>query len=268
MTKDRILSLFSWNVNGMRAILKKNFLEFLDRKRPDVLCLQETKISNGTREKENLEIPGYRCFWNGAERPGYSGTATLIRESLFRDGEDFAVLFSNGFGSPDFDSEGRIQVFLLAGFYLVNVYFPNAGEGLVRLQYKLDFNDYLLKHLKKMEKKHPVVLCGDFNVAHREIDLARPKQNEGNAGYTPEERAWMDKFLRSGFRDTFRHFYPEEIQYSWWSYRFQARKKNIGWRIDYFCVSEAFIRHAREALILNEIEGSDHCPVALRVSVA
>jgi len=265
MTPGRTLTLYSWNVNGMRAILKKNFLEFLETKEPDILCLQETKLSDAAREKERIEIPGYRSFWNAAERPGYSGTATLIRESLFKDNPDFAVLFSNGFGVREYDSEGRIQVFSLDGFYLANVYFPNAAEELARLQYKMAFNEYLLNNLKKLGKRNPVLVCGDFNVAHREIDLARPKQNEGNAGYTVEERAWMDRFLKSGFRDTFRELNGDEVRYSWWSYRFQARKKNIGWRIDYFCVSDAFVNRIRRATILDQVEGSDHCPVGVEV---
>lgn len=263
---ERTVSLYSWNVNGLRAVLKKGFQDFLDARSPDVLCLQETKLSDGAREKEKIEFPGYRVFWNPAERPGYSGTATLVRDRLFKEEAHFSPVFPNGFGNPAFDSEGRIQVFRIGGFHLANVYFPNAGEGLARLQYKIDFNDYLLKHLKKLEKKHPVVLCGDFNVAHRPIDLARPKPNEGNAGYTPEERAWMDKFLKAGFKDTFREMNGDEVRYSWWSYRFQARKKNIGWRIDYFCATGSFMNRVRSATILNEVEGSDHCPVALEVA--
>jgi len=258
---SRTIRLMSWNVNGMRAVLKKGFTDFLESASPDLLCIQETKMGRAAIEKEALSFPGYTIHWNPAERPGYSGTATLVRDGL----RDLRPL-NRGFGRTGFDAEGRIQSFELPGFFLVNAYFPNANHELSRLSYKIDFNDYLLRNLRRLEKKKPVILCGDFNVAHEEIDLARPKENRGNAGFTDEERAWMTKFLRSGFRDTFRAVNGDRVQYSWWSYRAGARRKNIGWRIDYFCVSERLLERVRGAAILDGVMGSDHCPVSLEIA--
>jgi exodeoxyribonuclease-3 len=249
------MKILSWNVNGIRAVVRKGFGNFLKKEKPTVLCLQEIKIGAAVINKENLEFAGYHIFWNPAERPGYSGTAILAREEI--EARELPKLF--------WDNEGRIQVLELSKFYLVNVYFPNAGHGLPRLDFKMEFNNKLLRYLKKLEKKKPLVVCGDFNVAHQEIDLARPKNNEGNAGFTTEEREWMDNFLRAGFVDTFRHFYPHKIQYSWWTYKFKAREKNIGWRIDYFCISREFLPHIKRAFILDHIFGSDHCPVGIEV---
>jgi exodeoxyribonuclease III len=249
------MKLVSWNVNGIRSVVKKGFLDFLKKEDPDVLCLQETKIADLAREKEKFDFPGYEEFWNPAERSGYSGTAIFARNGLK------AVLLS----PLDWDNEGRVQILELEKFYLVNVYFPNANHELSRLKFKIDFNDKLLAYLKKIEKKKPIVICGDFNVAHKEIDLARPKQNEGNPGFTPEERAWMTKFLKAGFVDVYRQIYPDKIEYTWWSYRTFARDRNIGWRIDYFCASASLANSIKKAYILTDVYGSDHCPVGIEV---
>ena len=255
------MNIISWNVNGIRAVIKKEFLDFLKKEKPDILCLQEIKIAEGARAKEKFYFPGYIEFWNSAERPGYSGTAILLKV-----GTEYCSILDNGFDNKKFDIEGRVQTLELEKFYLVNVYFPNANHELSRLNYKLEFNNNLLKHIKKLEKSKPVVVCGDFNVAHEEIDLARPKDNIGNPGFTKEERVWMDKFLKVGFIDTFRYFYPEKKAYSWWSYRFNARVRDIGWRIDYFCISAKFIKHIKTAFISKKILVSDHCPVGIEVN--
>jgi len=246
----------SWNVNGIRAIAKKGFLDFLNTKKPDFLCLQEIKISDAARAQTEFDFADYQEFWNSAERPGYSGTAILVKNGIK----------AKQMPNLKWDNEGRILVLEAEKFYLVNVYFPNANHELSRLDFKLDFNDKLLKHLKKLEKNKPIILCGDMNVAHEEIDLARPKDNVGSPGFTKEERVWMTKFLNAGFVDTFRFLNKNKIQYSWWSYRMRAREKNIGWRIDYFCVSKSFIKKVKTAFIWNEVMGSDHCPVGIEVT--
>jgi exodeoxyribonuclease III len=256
------MRIISWNVNGLRAVVKKNFNEFLEDEKPDILCLQETKISSSAREKEEFDFPGYEEFLNPAERPGYSGTATLIKPPFVKGGKGDFLL-----SKLSWDDEGRVQTAELEKFYIVNCYFPNANHELSRLKFKINFNDKLLAYLKKLEKKKPVIICGDFNVAHQEIDLARPKDNIGNAGFTPEEREWMTKFLNAGFVDTYRYFYPENKEYTWWSYRFFARAKNLGWRIDYFCVSKSLIKSIKKPFILKNILGSDHCPVGIEVDL-
>ncbi|MDD5071316.1 MAG: exodeoxyribonuclease III [Patescibacteria group bacterium] len=249
------MEILSWNVNGIRAVARKGFLNFLKKQKPDILCLQEIKISDIARLKENFDFGGYKEYWHPAERPGYSGTAILVKEGLATKILPYL----------DWDNEGRVQVLDCGFFYLVNVYFPNANHELSRLDFKLKFNDKLLKYLKKLEEKKPLIITGDFNVAHEEIDLARPKDNIGNPGFTHEERNWMTKFLSSGFIDTFRYFNKNKVQYSWWSYRFSARARNIGWRIDYFCVSAKFIKQVKRAFIFEKIHGSDHCPVGIEV---
>ncbi|MFH1823018.1 MAG: exodeoxyribonuclease III [Patescibacteria group bacterium] len=268
------MKILSWNVNGIRAVVKKGFKDFLKKEKPDILCLQEIKISGSAREKEEFSSKGgpasgwdfldYEEFWNSAERPGYSGTAVLVRRlkaCLRSQVKSYKV----GLNNKIFDAEGRVQTMDLGKFYLVNAYFPNANHELSRLNFKLEFNDAILKYLKKLEKLKPVIICGDFNVAHEEIDLARPKDNIGNPGFTNEERAWMTKFLKAGFVDTFRYFNKNKIEYSWWSYRFNARERNIGWRIDYFCVSDKMLKYVKNAFILNSITGSDHCPVGIEL---
>ena len=249
------MKIISWNVNGLRAVIKKGFADFLKKSKPDILCLQEIKIDEAAIKLAECDFSGYQELWNPAERKGYSGTAVLVRDGLKAALEP----------KLDWDDEGRVQIIDSGKFYLANVYFPNANHELSRLKFKLEFNDKLLSYFKKLEKNKPVIVCGDYNVAHEEIDLARPRDNIGNAGFTDEERAWMTKFLRQGFIDTFRHFYPEKQEYSWWSYRAFARVKNIGWRIDYFCVSGKIIKRVKRAFIMGGIEGSDHCPVGIEV---
>jgi exodeoxyribonuclease III len=249
------MKLLSWNVNGIRAVVKKGFSDFLKKESPDVLCLQEIKIDKEAINKKEFDFPGYQEFYNPAERKGYSGTAILVKNNLDIKIENKLV----------WDDEGRIQVADLGKFFLANVYFPNANHELSRLGFKLNFNDKLLRYIKSLEKSKPVIICGDYNVAHNEIDLARPKDNVGNPGFTDEERAWMTKFLHSGFKDTFREKFPQEVKYSWWSYRMRAREKNIGWRIDYFCVSDKMMKDIKEAFILDKIHGSDHCPVGIMI---
>jgi exodeoxyribonuclease-3 len=249
------MKLLSWNVNGIRAVVKKGFVDFLKKEKPDVLCLQEIKISASAKAKEVFDFAGYQEFWNSADRPGYSGTMILVKDGIKVLGEEN---FLN-------DTEGRVQALELDKFYLVNVYFPNANNELSRLDFKLRFNERLLKFLKRLEEKKSVVICGDYNVAHEPIDLFHPKENEGCAGYTASERAWMSKFLKSGFVDVFRCQHPSEKKYSWWSYRAGARERNVGWRIDYFCVSDNMLTKVKSSFIKNEIKGSDHCPVGIEL---
>ena len=249
------LNILSWNINGIRAAIKKGFIDFLKKQGPDIICLQEVKISNEARAKEEFDFADYQEFFNCAKRPGYSGTAILVKNGL-------KVKY---LPSLDFDDEGRIQVLDIGNYYLVNVYFPNANDELSRLDFKIDFNDKLLDYLKTLEKTKPLIITGDYNVAHQEIDLARPKQNIGNAGFTQEERVWMSKFLSHGFKDTFRELHPDKIQYSWWSYRANARANNVGWRIDYFCVSDKIIKKISQAFILDKVTGSDHSPIGITI---
>ena len=260
------MKILSWNVNGIRAVIKKGFHEFLKKEKPDILCLQEIKINNEARLKEDFDFPDYAEFWNSADRPGYSGTAILVRTptptSLLVKERGVKVV-----PKLNWDGEGRVQVIDTGKFYLANVYFPNANHELSRLDFKIKFNNKLLRYFKKLELKKPVVIAGDYNVAHEEIDLARPKDNVGNPGFTVEEREWMTKFLKAGFIDTFREFHPEKREYSWWSYRFRARVRNVGWRIDYLCVSAKIMNQIKKAYILNNITGSDHCPVGIEVKI-
>lgn len=254
------MKLISWNVNGLRAILKKGFSDFLKFNQPDILCLQETKISAATLSELNLEFSGYNFFGYSALRPGYSGTAVLVKTELVD-----CIKITNGFNLVEFDSEGRVQTVELRDFYLLNVYFPNANAQLSRLPYRLKFNEALLQYIKKLEKIKPVILTGDYNVAHQEIDLARPKENIGQAGFTFEEREWLSRFLAVGFLDTFRTLNGAQIQYSWWSFRAGARVRNVGWRIDYFCASAKLRNMLKKASILDKVTGSDHAPVVLEL---
>jgi len=254
------MKLYSWNVNGIRAAVKNGFVEVLKKEKPDIIGLQEIKISHAKREEAQLDFKGYEEYWNPAERPGYSGTAILVKSSKLK-----VQSYKAGIGVEEFDKEGRVQTLEFDKFYFVNCYFPNANHELSRLKYKLDFNKEFIKYVKKLEKNKSVVACGDFNVAHEEIDLKNPKENVGNPGFTDEERESMDHFLNSGLIDTFRHFNREKIQYSWWSYRFTARARNIGWRIDYFLVSAKIIKKVKKAFILDKIKGSDHCPVGIEI---
>jgi len=255
------MKIISWNVNGIRAVAKKGLAVFLRTEKPDILCIQEVKISDATRAQTEFDFPGYMEYWNSAKRPGYSGTAILVRE-------DFKEVLGvkNGLGLAKFDDEGRVQTLELKKYYLVNIYFPNSNHELSRLDYKLEFNKELLKYLKKLEKNKPIIVTGDYNVAHEEIDLARPKDNVGNAGFTAEERSWMSVFLKAGLVDTFRYLNGDKIQYSWWSFCAGARARNIGWRIDYFCVSDKLKKRIKKAYILDKTLGSDHAPIGLEIN--
>lgn len=249
------MRLISWNVNGIRAAMGKGFLDFAREESPDVLCVQETKMQEGQAE---VPLEGYHQYWCSADKKGYSGTAVFAKE------EPLSVTY--GIGVDEHDHEGRVITAEYEDFFLVDVYVPNAQDGLKRLDYRMRWEDDFRAYLKKLEEHKPVIVCGDFNVAHREIDLKNPKTNRKNAGFTDEEREKMTRLLDAGFVDTWRHFYPDrEGVYSWWSYRFNARKNNAGWRIDYFLVSEALRDRLREAEILTEVYGSDHCPVALTI---
>ena len=247
------MKLISWNVNGLRAAMGKGFLDAFSALDADIFCLQETKLQSG---QIALDLPGYRQYWNYAEKKGYSGTAVFTRR------EPLSVRY--GLGVEAHDHEGRVITLEYPDFYFATVYTPNAQDGLARLPYRMQWEDAFLTYLKELEKEKPVVFCGDLNVAHTEIDIKNPKSNIHNAGFTQEERDKMTALLGSGFVDTFRHFHPDVTgAYSWWSYRFHARENNAGWRIDYFIVSQALAPRLVSASIHSEIFGSDHCPVEL-----
>ena len=249
------MKLISWNVNGLRACVGKNFMEDFEKLNADIFCLQETKLQEG---QITLDLPGYHQYWNYAEKKGYSGTAVFTRK------EPLSVAY--GIGVEEHDHEGRVITLEFEDYYLVTVYTPNSQEGLRRLDYRMQWEDDFLAYIQSLDRKKPVIYCGDLNVAHQEIDLKNPKTNRKNAGFTDEERAKMTTVLSSGFVDTFRYFYPDaEGVYSWWSYRFRAREKNAGWRIDYFIVSERLKDRLENASIHTEIFGSDHCPVELEL---
>ena len=243
----------SWNVNGLRACMEKGFMDAFRQLDADVFCLQETKLQQG---QITLDLPGYYQFWNYAEKKGYSGTAVFSRE------EPLSVQY--GLGIEQHDHEGRVITLEFPDYYFITVYVPNSQEELKRLDYRMVWEDDFLSYVKKLEETKPVIFCGDLNVAHREIDLKNPASNRRNAGFTDEERAKFDAALKSGLTDTFRYFYPDQENiYSWWSYRFQARARNAGWRIDYFVVSDCLKDRLQDAKIHTEITGSDHCPVEL-----
>ena len=243
----------SWNVNGLRACMEKGFMDAFRQLDADVFCLQETKLQQG---QITLDLPGYNQFWNYAEKKGYSGTAVFSRE------EPISARY--GLGIEQHDHEGRVITLEFPDYYFITVYVPNSQEELKRLDYRMVWEDDFLSYVKKLEETKPVIFCGDLNVAHREIDLKNPASNRRNAGFTDEERAKFDAALKSGLTDTFRYFYPDQENiYSWWSYRFQARARNAGWRIDYFVVSDCLRDRLQDAKIHTEITGSDHCPVEL-----
>jgi exodeoxyribonuclease-3 len=253
-----VIKILSWNVNGVRAALKKGLLDWLKKTSPDILCLQETKASEAQLPPELRYPPGYEVVWNAAERPGYSGVATFSKKK--------PVSVKRGFGIAQFDREGRVLETDHGDFILFNIYFPNGKMGPERLKYKMDFYDEALKYFIKLTKKgKKLVICGDYNTAHHPIDLAHPKQNEDVSGFLPIERAWMDRLEKSGFIDTFRVFNKEPSQYSWWDIRTGARARNIGWRIDYHFISENLKPHLKNAFILPEVMGSDHCPVGVEL---
>jgi len=247
----------SWNVNGIRACSGKGFLESFESLDADIFCLQETKLQAG---QIDLDLPGYHQYWNYAEKKGYSGTALFTKE------EPLNVTY--GIGIPEHDTEGRVITAEFADYYFITVYVPNSQDGLRRLDYRMQWEDDFLAYIKKLDKEKPVIYCGDLNVAHKEIDLKNPSSNHHNAGFTDEERGKMTAVLSGGFTDSFRYFYPDlEGIYSWWSYRFSAREKNAGWRIDYFIVSNRIKDKMKDAKIHTEIFGSDHCPVELDIDL-
>ena len=251
------MKCISWNVNGIRACVKKGFLDFFKEADADIFCIQETKMQEGQLD---LELDGYEQYWNYAVKKGYSGTAVFTKE------RPLAVTY--GMAIEEHDQEGRVITLEYEDFYFVTVYTPNSQSELARLDYRMTWEDDFLAYLKGLEEKKPVVFCGDLNVAHKEIDLKNPKTNRKNAGFTDEERGKFTDLLAAGFTDTFRYLYPDvEGIYSWWSYRFSARAKNAGWRIDYFCVSDCLKDKVEDAKILNDVMGSDHCPIELDIAL-
>jgi len=253
------MKLISWNVNGVRAVVKKGFLDWLEQAQPDILCLQETKAHVDQLTSEILTDHGYHTYWHSGERRGYSGVATFCKEE--------PLYVQEGLGIERYDAEGRVLVTEHENFLLYNIYFPNGQKDNERLQYKLDFYDDLLPIInEQVESGNNVVVTGDWNTAHHPIDLARPKQNVNTSGFMPIEREKLDMYVENGWIDTFRLFHQEGERYSWWTYRFGARERNVGWRIDYFFVNEGFLDNVEDADIHDEIMGSDHCPVSLELS--
>jgi len=250
------MRFISWNVNGFRSCLDKGFAEFFREQDADFVCIQETKMQPGQAE---LDTPEHKQFWYSAEKKGYSGTA------IFAKHEPLSV--SYGIGVPEHDREGRAITLEYDNFYLLNVYTPNSQRELARLDYRMEWENALREYICALDKKKPVIYCGDLNVAHEEIDLKNPKTNHKNAGFTDEERGKFSKLLESGFSDSFRRLYPDRVEYSWWSYMMKARERNIGWRIDYFVVSNRIFDKVTDAKILTEVMGSDHCPVCLEIDI-
>jgi exodeoxyribonuclease-3 len=252
------MRIVSWNVNGLRAVLARDALAWAWHRQPDVLCLQEIKARPEQIREEQRAFPGYQAIWNPAERPGYSGVATLLREP--------AREMRTGMDDRDSDLEGRVIQTLHPRFRLFNVYFPNGGRGEERLRYKLDFYARLLELCDDLHARgESIIITGDFNTAHQPIDLKYPRQNQNISGFLPEERAWVQKFLEHGFVDIYRHLYPDRVQYTWWTYRVNARQRGIGWRLDYFLVSESLLAAVRDVVIHEQVSGSDHCPVELEI---
>jgi exodeoxyribonuclease-3 len=250
------MKITTWNVNGIRAVLNKGFAGWVQAHRPDVLCLQEVKARPEQLPAEQQQLGDYTAIWHPAERPGYSGVATFLRQP--------AQAFEVGIGNHLYDVEGRVIQTLHPGFRLFNVYFPNGGRGLERVAYKLDFYAELLSLCDRLHAAgEKVVITGDFNTAHREIDLARPRQNVMNTGFLPEERLWLDHYLEHGFVDAYRQLYPEKVEYTWWSYVTNARVKNVGWRLDFFMVSRGLLPAVQDVVVHADVPGSDHCPVTL-----
>jgi exodeoxyribonuclease-3 len=254
------MRLVSWNVNGIRAALRKGFGEWLTNDSPDILCLQETRIQPGQLSENMSQPEGYEAYWHSAEKKGYSGVATLCRARP----ESVRL----GLGNPRFDVEGRVLITQHAGFTLLNVYFPNGRRGRERVAYKIDFYDSLLSRCDMLRAQgHRLIVCGDYNTAYQAIDLARPKENQKTSGFLPEEREALHRWLTRGFVDVYRHLHPVAEEYTWWTYRFNARARNIGWRIDYFLVAEDLLPHVESAGILGSVNGSDHCPIELGLSI-
>lgn len=252
----------TWNVNGFRAVLKKQFKESITKLSPDILCIQETKAKPDQVTEQDREIPGYKVIWNAAERPGYSGVATYCKEGINYQSPAL------GIGNEEFDVEGRTIKIDLGNLVLYNIYFPNGQRGMDRVNFKLRFYEKLLNNCIKLhEEGRQIIITGDFNTAHTEIDLANPKENSKTSGFLPEEREWITTYLNNGFTDAFRVLYPEKVQYTWWTYRFNARPRNIGWRLDYFLVSESLLNNVVDVVIHDEVDGSDHCPVSLVLNI-
>ena len=248
--------MLCWNVNGIRAVVKKGFLQWLQKESPDILCLQETKASPENLTEDLLEPPGYHTYWNYPERKGYSGVATITKEKPVRS--------QNGLGIKAFDTEGRIIISEYPEFTLCNVYFPNGKQGAERLKYKLDFYDVFFNYMEPRRLRgEKLIFCGDVNTAHQEIDLARPKENSKISGFLPVERAWLDKLVAHGYIDIFRQFNGEPGQYTWWDMKTGARARNVGWRIDYFFITENLLSQVAKAFIMPDVTGSDHCPIGL-----
>ena len=255
------LNIVSWNINGIRSAFKKGFLEWLKTEVPDILCLQETKAHPEQIEKQRSQLDNYHTFWNYPETKGYSGVATFTRKE--------PAFVRKGFAAPQFDSEGRVLITEFPEFILYNVYFPNGKMGPERLQYKLDFYDAFLEHIDLLKNQgRRLIICGDYNTAHKEIDIARPKQNEKLSGFLPIEREWMDKLIDHGYIDTFRHFNNEPHQYTWWDAKTNSRARNVGWRIDYFFVTENVLPSISSAFIMPDVMGSDHCPIGITLALS
>jgi len=255
----REVKILCWNVNGIRAVAAKGFLEWLDRESPDILCLQETKAQPDQLNNDIREPNNYSAYWNYPAQKGYSGVVTLTREK--------PLSTQTGFGVPQFDTEGRVIIMEFPGFTLMNIYFPNGKRDEQRLEYKMGFYEAFLQFVEPLRAQHKkVIICGDFNTAHKEIDLARPKENEKVSGFLPIERAWMDKFVSHGYVDTFRQFNREPGQYTWWDLKSRARERNVGWRIDYFFVTRNLLSSVSSAFIMPDVTGSDHCPVGITLT--
>jgi exodeoxyribonuclease-3 len=251
------MRILSWNVNGIRALARKGFTDWLKKDAPDILCLQETKACEEQLDRTLLKPKGYHTFWNCAERKGYSGVATFCRAK--------PLSVRKGVGIERFDLEGRVLITEHPDFFILNIYFPNGKMNKERLRYKLDFYDAFLDFAENLREQKPLLVCGDYNTAHREIDLSRPKENSKVSGFLPVERTWMDALVASGFVDTFRHVHGDRVEYSWWDLKTRARERNVGWRIDYFFATEDLIPRIEDAFILKDVMGSDHAPVGVIV---
>ncbi len=250
------MKFISWNVNGLRAVMNKGFMDFFNEMQADCFCIQETKMQ---KDQLTLDFPGYHVYLHSADRKGYSGTAIFTKTKPINVVYDFNHELHN--------DEGRVITLEFSDFYLVNAYVPNSKEGLLRLDYRMEWEDELRKHLVNLDKVKPVIYCGDLNVAHNEIDLKNPKANRKNPGFSDEERNKFSELLNAGFKDSFRELYPDKIEYTWWSYRFNSREKNIGWRIDYFVISNRLMDKVKKVDIFTDIYGSDHCPIGLEIFV-